>query len=37
MKKTIERSMVWVKVKYVSAAAPGSGWDICREYEVGMG
>jgi hypothetical protein len=23
-------------VKYVSAAAPGSRWDICGEYEVGM-
>lgn len=23
-------------VKYVSAAAPGSRWDVCGEYEVGM-
>ena len=23
-------------VKYVSAAAPGSRWDICSEFEVGM-
>ena len=23
-------------VKYVSASAPGSRWDICGEYEVGM-
>ena len=23
-------------VKYVSAAAPGSRWDICGEYEVGL-
>jgi hypothetical protein len=23
-------------VKYVSAAAPGSRWDVCAEYEVGM-
>jgi hypothetical protein len=23
-------------VKYVSAAAPGSRWDVCGEFEVGM-
>lgn len=23
-------------VKYVSAAAPGSRWDVCSEFEVGM-
>jgi hypothetical protein len=23
-------------VKYVSAAAPGSRWDVCAEYEVGQ-
>lgn len=23
-------------VKYVSAAAPGSRWDVCCEFEVGM-